>query len=129
MVKVCSICGKTFETNVSGKKTCSEECAAISKKRYNDAKNARARVATRERIGIKICATCGKEFSANHPAKVCCSPDCQRVRERELAKASWKKEALREKKIKSSEKAIIDINAKAKAMGLSYGQYVARYGG
>jgi hypothetical protein len=33
------------------------------------------------------------------------------------------------RKPKSTEKQIIDINAKAKAMGLSYGQYVARYGG
>ena len=128
-IRECSECGRPFISNVASKKTCSKACSEARRLKKVEEKNAKARAATLERIGVKICLTCGKEFTPNHPAKVCCSPECQKIRERQLVKASWKKEAQREKEIKSSEKAISDINAKAKAMGLSYGQYVARYGG
>jgi hypothetical protein len=130
MVRECSECGRPYISNVASKLTCSKECSEIRRLRKVEEKNARARAATRERIGIKICLTCGKDFSPNHPSKVCCSPECQRERERKLAREGWRSMGqTAARKPKSTEKQIIDINAKAKAMGLSYGQYVARYGG
>lgn len=129
MVKECVECGKLFVTNKGNKVTCSKECSDIRKKKYNDEKNAKAREATRERLGIRICVICGNEFAPNQPAKVCCSPECQRVRDRQRVRESNHSIKLRNKKVKSTEQQINDINAKAKAMGLSYGQYVARYGG
>jgi len=129
MIKVCTECGKTFIANVANRKTCSDACSEIRKKKYAEKVYAKKRAATLERIGMRICVTCCKEFTTNNPAKVCCSPECQRVRDRKLTKQNRMSTKLREQKIKSSEKDIIDINAKAKAMGLSYGQYVARYGG
>jgi hypothetical protein len=128
MIRECRICGKLFNANVSNRKTCSQECADIRRRQYIDEQNARARAATRERLGTKICAICGKEFAPNHPAKMCCSPECQRERDRDLVRSKRKYKGTKQKN-KSSEEQIIDINAKAKAMGLSYGQYVARYGG
>ncbi len=130
MVRECSECGRPYISNVASKLTCSKECSEIRRLRRVEEKNARARAATRERLGVKICATCGKEFSPNHPSKVCCSPVCQRERERKMAREGWASfKQTKAKKPKTSEQQIIDINAKAKAMGMSYGQYVARYGG
>ena len=130
MVKTCTECGRPFVTNKTIKLTCSEECAAARRKKYAENKNAKARAATRERLGTRFCVVCGNEFAVNHPAKICCSPECQRERDRERVRISNRSiQQKTAKKAKSSEKAINDINAKAKAMGLSYGQYVARYGG
>ena len=125
MVKECVECGRPFIANVANRKVCSQACSDIRMKRHNDEKNARARAATIERIGVKICKTCGKEFTPNHPAKVCCSPECQKIRERQLVNNSIRSAKLREQQIKCSEKQISDINAKAREMGMTYGQYVA----
>ena len=130
MVKTCTECGKTFLTHIKVKLTCSEECANMRRRKYAIERNAKARAATIERNGIRICLICGNEFAPSHANKVCCSPECQKKRERELVNASNRSiQQKRAKKVKSSEQQINDINAKAKAMGLSYGQYVARYGG
>ena len=125
MFKKCTECGKIFAVNVPNRKTCSEECAEIRRRKYIDELNAKSREATRERLGTRLCVTCGREFAPDRPARVCCSPGCQKVRDRELVKASLKKTKERERAIKNSEKQIVDINAKAKEMGMSYGQYVA----
>jgi hypothetical protein len=126
MVRECSECGRPFISNVASKLTCSKECSDIRRKKYNDEKNAKAREATKIRNGTRICVTCGKEFAPSHSIKVCCSPECQKERGRQMAKEAWRStKQTRAKKPKSTEKQIIDINAKAKAMGMTYGQYVA----
>lgn len=129
MVKTCVECGKTFLTHISSKKTCSDECANMRRRRYAIKRNEEKRQETRERLGTRTCLICGKEFEPRNCNIVCCSPECQKVRDRELVNASNRSIRLKNKKAKSSEQQINDINAKAKAMGLSYGQYVARYGG
>lgn len=126
MIRECCICGIQFESKVSNRKTCSQECSEKRRRQYNDELNAKAREATRVRLGTKICATCGKEFAPNHPAKVCCSPGCQKERDREVARLYWnKKKSPVENQPVDKAQAIIDINAKAKEMGMTYGQYVA----
>ena len=126
MIRECCICGMKFATKVSNKITCSKKCSEKRRRQYMDELNAKAREATRVRLGTKICATCGKEFAPNHPAKVCCSPGCQKERDRELTRLYWnKKNSPVENKPVDKAQAIIDINTKAKAMGMTYGQYVA----
>ena len=130
MIRICSECGKPYDSNVASKLTCSKECSEARRLKRVAEKNARERAATRERLGVKICATCGKEFAPSHSTKVCCSPACQKERERQMAKVGWLNvKQTKAKKPKSNQERITDINTKAKAMGLSYGQYVARYGG
>lgn len=124
--RICSECGKPFIATVASKLTCSKECSEIRRLKRVEEKNTRAREATKARIGIKICATCGKNFSPNHSSKVCCSTECQRIRERKMVRESLKSARQNStNKPKSTEKQIIDINAKAKEMGMTYGQYVA----
>lgn len=77
-----------------------------------------------------VCDVCGKEFEANGPAKYCCE-SCRniggKIRKtiREQEKASKKEK----KKIKKQQQAELSIAArKARKAGMSYGQYVAKYG-
>ena len=124
MIRECCICGIQFATKVSNKITCSQKCAEKRRRQYMDELNARAREATRERLGTKICAICGKEFAPNHPAKICCSPGCQKERDRELVRSNGYAKKTKFQQVDKAQ-AINDINAKAKAMGMTYGQYVA----
>lgn len=129
MVKECAECGKIFESNVHSQKTCSPGCAAIRRKKQNEERYAKARAATRERNGIRICLNCGKDFVSDHALKVCCSRECQHERDKRKINENNRSIRQKSKAIRSTEKQIIDINAKARALGMSYGQYVARYGG
>ena len=82
---------------------------------------------------IKICRLCGKEFEREiHSRMVYCSAECKKA-----AKHAQKLESIR--KIKNIEKAkaktkpktgptVNEINEKALIEGLSYGQYVSKYG-
>lgn len=77
-----------------------------------------------------VCDVCGKEFEASGPAKYCCDT-CRntgskmRKTIREQGKASKKEK----KKIKKQQQAELSIAAmKARKAGMSYGQYVAKYG-
>lgn len=125
MIKECPVCGKSFETIRSNKIACSPACAGVRKKQYDQRVCAKARAATRERLGTRICVQCGKEFEPNHPAKVTCSPMCQKKRDREITRSCGYTKKKKIKKDASNSKQIIDINAKAKEMGMTYGQYVA----
>jgi len=89
-----------------------------------------------------FCIVCGKPVGAEHPrAKYC--PECRKKAKAEsnAAHRSYRKiqkqmqKELEEsddyvppKSIVSHRDEIIDICAKAKAKGMSYGMYVAKYG-
>lgn len=93
-----------------------------------------------------ICKMCGKTFIRGkyQSAQKCCSKECSEkstslrkkayyeankevVNSRsEERKKRKKQEAVRKRY--SNKKAIIDISALARKEGLSYGQYVAKYG-
>lgn len=68
-----------------------------------------------------ICKTCGKVFIRNIRHKTYCSAECKMKMDR----YRW---AARRKKKKSNLITIAEINRKAFAEGLTYGQYVAKYG-
>lgn len=64
---------------------------------------------------IMICKHCGKEFVRQAARQIYCSAECR------LAKRSFN--YAEPKKIN----AVVEIAKKAKAEGLSYGQYVSKY--
>ena len=131
--KICEVCGKEFVPVNSNCKVCSEECRKIHRRAYRDKINEQNRQKTRERLGTRICVVCGREFEPPSPINVTCSPECQIERNKVSIKA-WRtkkeneQEAVVEKKKRTHEenvKEMIDLNGKAHAKGMSYGQYVA----
>lgn len=91
---------------------------------------------------IGVCVICGKEFvrGKNQDRMKYCSMECRKVviaansrRFRELNKERIKQERREKNKSKpkkkeSNNKLILRIDELARKEGLSYGQYVAKYG-
>lgn len=139
---ICKICGKEFEKKYHTRQLyCSEECA--KKARYE-------RDWKKKHNGKSICVFCGKEFVKKTPS-VYCSPECKRsFLEDTILKATCKvcgkkftptphlkkfcSETCRElalhhkieiaRNLVAKEKSLAEINALARANGLSYGKYV-----
>ncbi len=72
-----------------------------------------------------ICNYCGGYYESKDSRKKYCSEECSRKRQRKAAT-----QLARERKLKTTNnnKAVDEINKKAYEKGISYGQYVARYG-
>lgn len=82
---------------------------------------------------IKKCVICGKEFDTNDRGTnhaVTCSKECtienQKIKSREYHRQQ-KLMRPRTKKGKQTHADFVEINAKAHALGMSYGQYVGLY--
>lgn len=73
---------------------------------------------------IRACVVCGKKFQPVARTQIYCSKVCAKKRDRELRRE--RELAQREEKKKSN--ALIDIAVAARREGMSYGQYVAKYG-
>ena len=65
---------------------------------------------------ITICRHCGKPFEAQSYKNKLCSEECKRERIK----------LQKQKQKPNNNKSIVEISKKAKEMGLSYGEYVAR---
>lgn len=93
----------------------------------------------------RICAVCGEPFQARSPSgRYCDKPDCQkelrRIKsqrkravkgsEEGVVRDYAQEERVREayKAFKKSDASIREIANKAAELGMSYGQYVGRYG-
>lgn len=74
------------------------------------------------KIDDRICQECGNAFVHISPKKKFCSTECMLSHNRRIY--AWKKklEQMQDKQIESVE----DVNAKALASGMSYGDYVAK---
>lgn len=130
----CLNCGKDFKFTfrASSRKYCSRECC-IS---YNN-KMTREKA---KRHGVKKethCVICGKELTGRQRAY--CSPGCsyqskinylkdRNKDEYKKPKAEVKEEPKRKRGRPKKVPTINDINALAKAEGLTYGQYCAKHG-
>lgn len=127
MIRECKICGRPFIAKVANQEMCSEQCRAISKKQYAAKINAELRAATKERLGTYICVVCGREYHPANSLKVTCSPQCQTIRSKQLARENMRtiRQAQKNKRNRNTFKATVEINARAREMGMSYGQYVA----
>lgn len=82
-----------------------------------------------KKIYQKECLVCGTPFECGRRDKECCSPECtykikrQRSMEynrRMAAKRRLEKEMLQ---ITGNKESLAEFNAKARAAGMSYGQY------
>ena len=94
---------------------------------------------------MKVCEHCGKRFWASHARTIYCSDECKRIKRNEKAlvrnkmvyqqtKSEIKKyrrsmsEVCKESDRPKPAMSILDINTEAHKEGLTYGQYVAKYG-
>lgn len=73
---------------------------------------------------IRKCVVCGKAYEATYNSKYC-GVECRQIMNSELQK-KWREEKAKPKKPRKKKETVVDIAAKAKEMGLTYGQYVAR---
>ena len=85
----------------------------------------------------KICPICGNEFSANNGRKKYCSSQCYVESKKRNSKSHYEKYKIKFKNDstvqKLSNNALHQLRMQrqqaAKKLGLTYGQYIARFGG
>lgn len=129
--KKCVICGKLFTTELDRIVCCSDECK-------HEKKKADARRWYHENVHEKveqekICLVCGKKFTTNRSTQKCCSKECSKkwsnARQAKYA-GMYVKHPTTQKYGRGGEnyEAIADIAIAARKEGLTYGQYVAKYG-
>lgn len=110
----CKYCGKEFKITFNYKKEfCSHDCV----QRYHREKNRKKR----------YCIVCGAEITGRR--RVYCSEECLAKKQLENKKESYScmipKDLPKRRRKKSAKwaKELAEFNAKARALGLSYGQY------
>lgn len=108
--KICKICKKEFTTSHGGRVYCSEECR---KKGHYEACKPKP-------LGRRVfkCEFCGNNFEADAKRKFCtkeCRENAERARKRK-------------NKPKKPKLSLNKIAKLSREEGLSYGQYVAKYG-
>lgn len=107
-MKKCEWCDKPFEPTGNAQKFCSKNCA---RKAFN------ARMYNKEKV--IVCENCGKEFTTFR-RKTYCSDEC-RLMSYGRVKKQRKKEPPKPKLT------LAQVNAMARAEGLSYGQYMTKF--
>ena len=109
ITKKCEWCEKEFTTKHNAQKFCNANCnrKAQNAKQYNA-------------IKVCVCACCEKEFTTLR-RRTYCSDEC-----RLFADGRGKKE--RKKQKAAPKLTLAEVNARARAEGLTYAQYVAKYG-
>lgn len=77
------------------------------------------------------CVICGRLFTTSHSRQRTCSEECKKELHRRNVE-SYQQKQLEESKARvtsyESQQELIDIAVLAKQAGMSYGQYVAKYG-
>jgi hypothetical protein len=133
MIKQCRHCGSDFEVDENNHhqrkiEYCSDKC----RHREHDLRKRGGPV----RIE-KVCEECGKPYIAGRRDSVTCSRECnyERNKRRVRDRGAYYREKYRAERILQEEKAkrkkkkiesIDQIQKKAQAMGMSYGQYMAQ---
>ena len=108
-VKTCPVCCEVFTAEQNGTRYCSEEC----------------RRAYRRRVKVRNCEFCAKEFSGRQ--KKYCSSECRLRANGQLPDLTVSDELIRLPKKRVKKMSLSEINEAARAEGLSYGQYTAKY--
>ena len=99
MWKVCSICGKGFESKFPSATYCSPKCRVIAKQKYRD--DHKEEWKAQRRLTMKAtCLICGKEFYKNDKHKKYCSDECRKEGDRSLWRqyAKNRREGIKESK-------------------------------
>ena len=112
----CWECGKIFFAKAANKVFCSEICQREYHKRRNLEKRRRE-----WEENPRYCPCCGEVVPFGR--RTYCSDKCQREMKRKEVTKDWT-----EKKLKRAKKKEPGIEAKAKALGMTYGQYRATGG-
>lgn len=138
--KTCKICGKEFTPRAANGTMCSAECRRLNHNQTSAARMRQRRVEQKARIEVgekqppvkkkkpkerwikkiykpRMCERCGKEFHPQNSSQKFCSEKCRNPK---LAK-----EVEQAKRMS----ALAEIEAKARELGMHYGEYVAKYGG
>lgn len=123
----CVICGKKFIGASKSGKYCSSTCKQIGLKRVQ------AEWREKRKITLKPikCKACGKKFTPINARSAYCSRSCyeNEKRKRACERAKNRRNEIRKIKInKSNQQMITEIALEARKAGMSYGQYVAKYG-
>lgn len=72
------------------------------------------------------CKICGKEFTTETYSVKCCSPECRKVNVKINKELYRERQKMQPKKPKKEKKlTVTDMAAKARELGMSYGQYTA----
>lgn len=140
-MKICKHCGKEFASNKNAQKFCNPICRATyfkDKKRKTD-------------MSERECMQCGKKFIPKVYNQQFCSLECKNFKRDRYCIYCGKKLTANKSKYCSVKckneynkqggcivihkgrkqkktNALADLNAKARAEGLTYGQYMAKYG-
>ena len=77
----------------------------------------------------KKCLVCGKEFEHGRSNKDCCSPECTYKKKLEYGREYNRQRAIEGRvvtvpvKVTPPKGSLAEFNARARALGMSYGQY------
>lgn len=124
----CKICGAEYEPKNRYMEAACSLC--LAKERIQRSRRPSAKTK------LKACASCGKISEMDVRCKYCLDCAAAIAVARESARASARTEesqiaaavAKRRRKVSKAHQAIIDVNARARANGISYGKEVALEG-
>lgn len=139
-IAVCKICGKEFEGRTANATMCSAECRRINNNRRCVESQRKRRQLKKERIAAGLeegpkprkkpekrwtkpvykkrnCQRCGQLFQPEHPKHKYCSDRCRNP-----------KRAVPVEEKEKPMSPLARLNAEARAHGMRYGEYVAKYG-
>lgn len=113
---VCPVCGKEFSPATGNQHYCTKDCAAAARRAY------------RSRPAVElVCPVCGKSFVKHHGQQKYCTPECRERNEKgdfylDMPQRVYKSPG-------GNQGGIAAVAAQARAAGMTYGQYVSKYGG
>lgn len=133
----CEICGKVVERHSYAQRYC-KDCSVIVRREQKRVD------AIERREGLKLknsgektikCVRCGVSVECRSPSQMYC-PNCALEAAHEQRKKWWKEHYIRketpkaQKTVKKKEigLSLAEVDRRARAEGLSYGKYVAKYG-
>lgn len=113
---VCPVCGDEFAPATSNQRYCTKDCAAAARRAY----------ARRPAVEL-VCPVCGKSFVKHHGQQKYCTPECRERNEKgdfylDMPQRVYKSPG-------GNQGGIAAVAAQARAAGMTYGQYVSKYGG
>lgn len=138
MIKICVVCGKAFEVdeldrNRNRRRYCGIDCAesAAYERKRDYTVNGKNKA-----FDVK-CEICGRIFRTSYTQKITCSLECQHERKKRLSRENGRlrREAIKngtlpptkpkpERKKQNTVETIEEVQRKARAAGMSYGQYM-----
>jgi hypothetical protein len=117
ITKICAYCKLPFDTNRNAQQYCSLSCSSSSRKTRDE------EYYIRKQLSLKMeCAFCGKTF-VHGRRKQYCSNECRL----QANGRGGLKDYLSDVKHAKPDIPADEVERRARAEGLTYGQYVAKY--